>query len=314
MEMHSIIELAEMLGTGYRPSTEGIMMSCPNAPHTPLHKHAKDQTYSYGIKMAKFPEESVCNCFTCGMSGTVSSVFERLHGLGRITSDVCAFVRSCEVSDLGSFRDYLCQKRRVMVRQQAGGGSFNIQGFVFGCSVNRSGDDYFIGRGLSPMEISARSLGYDSKRQRATFPIFKGSRAVGCVGRTVVDQTPKYYKYTSEDSHVLYGESFLDPTYPAVHLVEGPMDAIVARRVVPNVLSLGGLILTQPQLERFLHFAQYVVLVLDGDPAGRQGTDRLGYILSKRIRTFVVSLPDGSDPAGLEPAQLLSLIAQKQVY
>ena len=81
-------------------------------------------------------------------------------------------------------------------------------------------------------------------------------------------------------------------------VVEGPWDAMrVHQAGFPNVVALYGSNLTPTQAV-LLSSVPIIVIMLDGDVAGRQATPEI----AARFRHSLVrsvELPDGTDPAGL---------------
>lgn len=318
MTEDQIRELAAILGKRPKRSGENIMFSCPAA--TVSHRNGIDRKASFGIKIEPGVEESICNCFTCGLVGSARYVFQKLGRQGVVPQEAVDFV--VEV-DTVSLEDIFAGRveRRSSGREVANvcqSQQDPLQKFVTKCRLNRGGDDYLFSRGLTGDEIRLYDLGFDADSGRVVIPFADSSGKVrGCQGRAI-DPTvePKYYNYDQKFNvkcEVLFGEKFLQPAHELV-LVEGPFDVIFVRRMLPAVLALRGLNLSQPLLERILRFSRVVTLMFDGDYSGRSAVDILGGRISKRTRVFVVSLPDKMDPATLEPEVLLDLYQKKAIF
>ncbi len=107
--------------------------------------------------------------------------------------------------------------------------------------------------------------------------------------------------------HDLKNKGFLFGLYQAqeaikesstVILVEGQFDVMsMVDRGFVNTVGLMGSSLSNMQAHRLIPIATKMVLVLDGDEAGRSGADK---IRAKWKSTFDITqfrLPDGMDPA-----------------
>ncbi len=96
-------------------------------------------------------------------------------------------------------------------------------------------------------------------------------------------------------------------------VVEGPWDAMrIHQAGFPNVVALWGVSISRQQ-KALLAEAPRLLLMLDGDPAGRRAATRCA-------RTFgpqpveVVLLPDGYDPADLPEADLCHRLARAATH
>ena len=75
---------------------------------------------------------------------------------------------------------------------------------------------------------------------------------------------------------------------------------------IPAVALLGTSL--SPQQRRLLARVPHIVLLLDGDPAGRSAARRINNTLCRTNDVRVVSLPDGSDPDDLDDTHLAALV------
>ena len=159
--------------------------------------------------------------------------------------------------------------------------------------------------------LQARSQGegyYDMFRGRVIIPIrAPDGRPIAFGGRQLADENGPKYLNSKESplyfkSETLYG---LDLAREEVRkrksavLVEGYFDCIgMQLSGVRNAVALCSTALTPGHLgalER--HGAKELVLLLDGDEAGRKAVERLaGPILASGTAAKVATLPDGEDP------------------
>jgi DNA primase len=149
---------------------------------------------------------------------------------------------------------------------------------------------------------------YDRFRGRVIFPILDPSgRVLGFGGRQLDDEdgTPKYLN-TSETpvyrkSRVLFGlPQALDAIRSAgrVVVVEGYFDVLALHRAgIEQVVAPCGTALTSDHGKRIRRYAPEVVLLFDGDEAGRQAAERaLPTLLAEGLRVRAAFLAPGDDP------------------
>jgi DNA primase len=147
---------------------------------------------------------------------------------------------------------------------------------------------------------------YDRFRDRVVFPIVEPSgRVVGFGGRDLGNGEPKYLN-TSETpiyrkGRVLFGlpqalESIRSKG--RVIVVEGYFDVLALHAAgLEEAVAPCGTALTRDHAERLRRYAGEVVLLFDGDDAGRQAAERaLPLLLAAGLRVRAVFLPPGEDP------------------
>jgi len=151
---------------------------------------------------------------------------------------------------------------------------------------------------------------YDRLRGRVTFPIHDvRGRIVGFGGRALgVDQEPKYLNTPESPVYrkreALYGFpdalSAIRKAERAV-LCEGYFDRIaLARAGLCEALATCGTALTREHAKNLARRTRNVVLLLDGDSAGRAAAEKaLDVLLPEGLRVQIASLPPGDDPDSL---------------
>ncbi len=147
----------------------------------------------------------------------------------------------------------------------------------------------------------------DLFRDRIIFPIFnERGECIGFGGRALKsDVEPKYLNSPEskvfKKSEVLYG-LFHSKDYirksRQVYLVEGYFDYLALwERGVRNVVATCGTALTEAHVKKILNFSDDVIVLFDGDKAGRKATVRaIGLFLKENKLPQVVQLPEGEDP------------------
>ena len=151
-----------------------------------------------------------------------------------------------------------------------------------------------------------KNRNYDRFRDRILFPIYDTrGRICGFGGRIVGEGEPKYLNSPESQiynkSRMLFGlfqqKDSIRRQRKAV-LVEGNFDllALVARGVDPAVAPLGTA-LTREQLRLLKPLVDDVILLFDGDEAGRKAAERsVPLFLAEQMSGRVALLPEGHDP------------------
>lgn len=156
---------------------------------------------------------------------------------------------------------------------------------------------------------SSASGHYDRFRGRIIFPIRDPlSRCVAFGGRVLPGAAPDAAKYINSPetpffskSAMLYG---LDSAREAISrskravVVEGYTDCLAARQAgVDDVVAVLGTALGERHAKLLRRYADRIVLVLDGDAAGRRRADEiLDVLLAEPIDVRIARLPAGVDP------------------
>ena len=151
---------------------------------------------------------------------------------------------------------------------------------------------------------------YDFFRDRIMFPISdQFGKVVGFGGRILTASGEA--KYINSATSVIYdkGKMFYNLNHAAdpirrekkAILVEGYMDVIgLASRNITNVVAPLGTALTVPQLRLIRNFTDSIVLMMDGDNAGRKAAlASCELALNEGIDTSVLILQHGDDPFDL---------------
>lgn len=147
---------------------------------------------------------------------------------------------------------------------------------------------------------------YDLFRSRLIFPIFSPTeKCLGFGGRVIGDDHPKYLN--SPDSETFHkGQVFYGLNRSAKHLrsedqaivVEGYMDWIALDKAgVSNVVATLGTALTERHARLLKRYTSNVVVLFDGDSAGRSAAERsLPILLKEGLYVKGLFLPQGMDP------------------
>lgn len=170
-------------------------------------------------------------------------------------------------------------------------------------------DELLVEAGLAGTARTGRV--YDRMRGRIIFPIHdpEGSPR-GLAGRLITGAGPKYLNSPQtrlyRKSELLYGLHHAADAIAGQEgavVVEGYTDAIAAHQAgFRNTVATGGTALTEHHLESLKSTAPAVTLAFDGDQPGLQAAERVADLRAELLHGLdvsLVSLPPGSDPAGL---------------
>lgn len=179
--------------------------------------------------------------------------------------------------------------------------------------------------GLIHHSVSGQEGFFDTFRGRALFPLLnlKG-QVVGFGGRLCQGQGAKYLN--SVESFLFQKSRFLFGLYQAqkfireadqVIVVEGYFDVLSLHAVgIRNVVALCGTTLSEEHLKMLQKLASRILLLLDGDAAGKHATEKaMEFGLKHGLMLYGATLPEGKDPDLFiqetgEPGPLLSLLAE----
>ena len=159
------------------------------------------------------------------------------------------------------------------------------------------------------VERQDRSGHYDRFRDRVMFPICDHfSRCVAFGGRVLPGAPPDSAKYINSPETPLFSKSSmlygLDTARDAMStsrraiVVEGYTDCLAARQAgINDVVAVLGTALGERHAKLLRRYADRIVLVLDGDDAGRRRADEiLDVLLAEPIDVRIARLPAGVDP------------------
>jgi DNA primase len=173
---------------------------------------------------------------------------------------------------------------------------------------------YLTSRGVSLRMARTFGLGfYAGKgllRGRVVIPIHnEAGQLVAYAGRAIDGQEPKYrFPAGFRKSLVLYNlHRVIATASRMVIVVEGFFDAIAVHQAGYPVVALMGSTLSRHQAHLLSAHADRVVLMLDGDEAGRQGAISVAEALSERLSLSTIALDNGCQPDQLTSREIQQL-------
>jgi DNA primase len=140
-----------------------------------------------------------------------------------------------------------------------------------------------------------------------------GGRPLGYAGRRLdPDEAQRFGKWKFPPrlpkGRLLYGWHHLARAREPLVLVECPWAVMRLAQLGVHAVALLGVHLSEPQ-RQLLSVADRIVLLLDGDPAGRDAASHLARRLAPTHDVNVVTLTDGCDPDDLSDEDLRRAIA-----
>ena len=168
-----------------------------------------------------------------------------------------------------------------------------------------------------------RGRTWDFLRGRVVFPIRDAHGApIALAGRTLADDGPKYLNTANtrlyNKSEALYGIDRAAPSIAAAGeaiVVEGYTDVIAAHQAgIANTVAACGTALGADHLHA-LHTQcgqpGLLTIALDADTAGAKAAHTIAELADRQgVHTRTVQLPDGKDPADLDPDKLRRAVKQ----
>ena len=181
--------------------------------------------------------------------------------------------------------------------------------------------EYLHDRGVTNEEIERHRMGAVPTSARGyagriVVPVVVGGILVDFVARLYVEKPDTVPKALSgrrdrgaKKELALWGYDHLDPLVRTVHVVEGVWGGLALLRAgLPNVVATCGSAWS-PERTELLEPWETVVLIPDGDPAGRKFERRASSLrFGHEVR--VVDLPEGKQPDHFEPAEALERVAE----
>lgn len=163
-----------------------------------------------------------------------------------------------------------------------------------------TGIEYMHLRGFTDETLKAFHIFYDNRKYRVVVPIIDRKGHVwGTVGRTVIDEEPRYkYSYGLDVKKNLLGlHTCLEMPTPVVHLVEGAFDAMWMWQCgYRPTLAIMGSRLYEDQADMLSLLTGKVVLCFDNDSAGKKAGKEAFHLLNSRgTVVYSIALPPGKN-------------------
>ena len=275
----SISEILRQYGFAI-PEHGKYAILCPFHPERTASMHVDEQ-------------KGLFHCFGCSVSGSVIDLVARFEKI----SPSEAAQRLSQEFEVASISTFKIDARKVQTRFSA----WHTKSEDKSISIPYDLRDLPAGyRDLSKRAIDHFQLSLTDNG--VFFPHFDvNGKLVGYSVRQPDGILPKYLNSTGFPKSIPYGtyqnkREIIKRGFAIV--VEGQIDcATVWDRGYPNVVSLMGSSMTEAQAHLLLSLTTRLVLLFDGDKAGRIGAARTNRRWSKCFTIKIALLPNGVDPA-----------------
>ena len=338
MDVEHIRTFLEKLGC-YKIRTGGTVIRAA-CPFEGRHSKGVDNSPSFAVKIGA-GRESTWNCKACDIGGSLEALVSRLDKERRFKTSVLK-----ELNDFIVRHDRISTEQLKKMTEAAKYGepkAKEVAGVTVSVAPPKTGrrlvpvdlelptipdehlEQYFAlpdeealaylhgpERHLNDRSIKEWELRWSPQQKRVAVPVrdCKG-RLVGISGRATEKwRQPKYlHSKGFRRDYYLYGENKLGKSGHG-YIVEGQFDVIgLWQYGYRNVVAILGSHLTQFQAEKVVQFFSDVVIVADGDDAGREAASRFEEALRPRLSTVrVVTLPDDEDPGSISRDTAIELL------
>ena len=280
MKRKDIEEVLRRIGcSSFKYSTDWITTGCPLAPWA--HEKGTDKHPSFGVHEAR--GMSAVHCFSCGFSGGLASLV-REYGRYAIKDN------KISAEEIDQLIDFVLLSEEDTGDIQMKGVQMEQKPVLERKIVEYLNcyHGYYETRGITESMARKWMLGYDPEVKRALFPLIAmdGSRRelVGVIGRTVIDEKPKWKNYPQNmrKCDYLFGEALIPETANKIIVVEGPIDVVLVTAALDEYamtdyacVGLMGSDPSEAQQEKLISFGSEIICMLDNDASGKAGTLKL---------------------------------------
>lgn len=264
-----------------------LTASCPFSENHPNG----DKNPSFGVNLA----HGVYHCFSCGESGTVEQLAERVLGMSRSDAVLLVYGRLGGSLVHGGERSDVVRHERSHVLCDTGAWVGDPTG-------------YWKSRGIAQATVGEWGLGYDPASERVVIPVSVDGSVIGWTKRrTREDVEPKWVHSPGLDrANILFGLDRAEGD--TCILVEAPLSAVMLWQQGWRCgVASFGCSLSQGQADLIRRRFREVVIDYDPDDAGRGGVARAVSMLSMFMSCKVVTVAV-DDPAAQTREQNLESI------
>jgi DNA primase len=286
---------------GLRRQRDQIQGCCP------IHHGQRDDSFRAHLT------KNIFQCFAC-------------HARGNVL-DFVAAMEQCSIreaalrlqqwfgvraSGLRLYPAAADRQKRELVRKE----EVNNLPLRFALTGVESNHPYLAQRGIDPATAAKFGVGFYPGRGlmsgRIVIPIRnRHDQLVAYAGRALDDRPPKYKLPAGfRKAMELFNLQRVVAGGKTVIVVEGYFDCLrVHEAGFPWVVALMGSSLSATQESALQQHFEYIVLMMDGDAAGRAASAAIATRLSGWCSVQVIRVPDGSQPDQLSPSTIRQLMA-----
>ena len=317
-------EILALIGQRVRLVEQGSHTGDNTAGYCPFHKEGQEQSPSFYIYTGEpkrhrgrmvWPGDSFCH--TCQQGWSITTLLKKLG----ITARTIDFIRE-EIEK---------ETRTAIKRPFLADISFDLITLpetLLG--LYQYVPKLMLQEGFNRDLLIEHEIGFDRTNKRIIFPIRNHrGELVGLSGRTVQEDYPRYKIYRKELAHVVSNYSFektrvlwgLHSFYMTrmhyhsdepVIVCEGFKAALWLRQCgFPHTVAMLGTYLSMEQRVLLARVANSVVLFLDNDPAGKEGTKKIvTHYKDVSVLTADYGTDDPISPDDLTEKQVQKAVAE----
>jgi len=178
---------------------------------------------------------------------------------------------------------------------------------------------YLKQRGLSKETIEDFGIGFCNQgilKNRIAIPIHNETgNLIAYAGRSINNDEPKYkFPIGFNKSLALFNfHRVQNLEDDSIIIVEGFFDCFKVHRIgFQNVIALMGCSASKEQTKLILELKKKIILMLDGDQAGREGTKKIVQAFKGKLPVIVKSLPSGTQPDELKEKELQKILQERR--
>lgn len=303
-----------------------VRSTCPFARWK--HSGGKDKHPSFGIAVAP-GDESNCKCLACGVSGNLYAMLWKLEQYGPRYPELFAYLSKHNQLDLTREKPISEDDLKGRLSRVERYEDIDVERaprFAFEEEKQASIPEEVLAsyraipeeimhwlrstRGLSEATIRRWELGWHPGQNRVVIPIRDESKTlVAMSGRTLAsDGGPKYLHSRFKRDRVLYGEHRIQRGRVG-YLCEGFFHVMYLDQLgYANPVARMGTHLSTAQAEKLVTCFTELVIIPDGDVAGRNSATQIAGLLKTRMPVRVVEMADGMDVDALSERAVYELL------
>jgi DNA primase len=268
-----------------------------------------------------FSVDTVKNVWACH---SASCCKLRQGRVGGNVLDLVACLEECSIRNAAlrlqeHWRSGRDDNRQLASRGSSRSSPLPLPGLRF--SLRLRWHPYLEERGVQPGTATEFGIGYYTGsgflHHRIVFPIHDSAgQLVGYAGRRLDGCEPRYlFPAGFQKSQVVFNlHRAVREAAGCAIVVEGFFDCLrVHQAGYPNVVALMGISLSEVQEQLLRQRFPRLVLMLDGDEAGRRASQQLAARLQGKASLSVVETPSGRQPDQLSSEEMESLLLQASI-
>lgn len=264
-------QLESVFNTDFYPAQDNWKAKCP------FHDEKTPSFYVH-------KDDLIAHCFGCGISGFIDTLASKHLGVSKEDARKALSI---------GLEEIVRARAGSPERSESTGPSYFPESWL--APWKKEVHKYALERGFKLETLREAETIYDKATQRQVFPHRdREGRLLGAIGRACQGQEPKWHFYWDyRKGQALYRPFEFAPLRSTI-VVEGVFDTLwLHQNGVGNVVGLLGSTATSEQIRQLRNTpAEQIILALDNDVAGREGTRKLYQALRKSRKLKFIDWPE----------------------